>query len=74
METYACQLCGGDMEAGFLLDHSYGETLQEQWVEGEPRPSIWTGLKLKGATRYTVTTYRCTACGHLESFALEVVK
>jgi hypothetical protein len=74
MDGYQCKLCDGNMEPGFVLDHAYGQTLQEEWVEGEPQQSFWTGLKLKGATRYKVTTYRCAACGHLESFAVEATQ
>ena len=41
----------------------------EKWVEGEPQYSIWTGLKLRGKERLPVTTYRCSRCGFLESYA-----
>jgi hypothetical protein len=57
------------MEAGFVLDQAHGAVAQSSWVDGPPERSIWTGLKLKGHQRLPVTTYRCTACGYLESYA-----
>jgi dienelactone hydrolase len=38
-------------------------------VEGRPEASIWTGLKIKGKRRIPVRTFRCEACGYLESYA-----
>ena len=71
MEDRQCRLCQAPMQAGFLADQTYGGTLQEHWVEGPPRQSIWGSLKMGGTTRYKVITFRCTACGYLESFAIE---
>ena len=42
------------MEPGFILDESYGKRGRAKWVEGEPRSSIWTGLKLRGKERLTL--------------------
>ena len=57
------------MEAGFVVDHTYGAVAQSEWASGEPNYSIWTGVKMKGVTRYSVLTYRCSKCGYLESYA-----
>jgi hypothetical protein len=57
------------MEEGFVLDHAHGATLQASWVEGQPRKSFWTGLKLRGTVQIPVTTNRCHRCGYLESYA-----
>jgi hypothetical protein len=56
-------------EPGFVLDQTQGGYRPSAWVEGAPEPSFWTGLKLKGHERLPVTTYRCTGCGYLESYA-----
>ena len=64
-----CPKCSGRMEEGFLLDCTHGGTLQATWVDGSPTRSFWTGIKLKGKERLPVTTFRCTKCGYLESFA-----
>jgi hypothetical protein len=56
------ELFEGDMEAGFVPDSRLGAE-----VPG-PRPSFLkrlVGYKMK----IPITTYRCTACGHLESVA-----
>ena len=68
----ACAKCGQLMEAGFVLDRAQGAVAQSSWVDGTPTPSIWTGLKLKGHQLVPVTTYRCTKCGYLESYAASV--
>ena len=57
------------MEAGYTIDVGYGTKAVPKWVAGEPRKSIWTGLKLAGKDQFEVTTYRCRRCGYLESYA-----
>jgi predicted nucleic-acid-binding Zn-ribbon protein len=69
MKPRNCPKCSKAMEEGFIVDHTHGGFTQAQWVEGEPRPSFWTGLKLGGTPRHPVTTYCCTKCGYLESYA-----
>ena len=65
-----CGKCGSGMEAGYVLDHEGHRTgTQSAWIEGAPEPSFWTGVKQKGHQRLPVTTYRCSACGYLESYA-----
>jgi predicted RNA-binding Zn-ribbon protein involved in translation (DUF1610 family) len=67
--TY-CPRCGGSMEVGFLMDASVARGYAEptRWAEGQPIPSIWSGVKNK--VRRRVDTYRCTECGYLESYAV----
>jgi hypothetical protein len=70
-----CHRCRGTMEPGYLLDRSHRSTLAEpRWVEGTPEHSFWTGLKTKGREVLAVTTFRCTKCGYLESYATERAK
>lgn len=64
-----CPKCGRAMEAGYVLDYTHGAMAQSSWVEGAPERSFWTGLKIKGHEKLPVTTYRCTHCGYLESYA-----
>jgi predicted nucleic-acid-binding Zn-ribbon protein len=64
-----CPKCGQVMEPGFVLDRGPGGVAQESWVDGAPVPSNWTGLKVKAHQLVPVTTYRCTGCGYLESYA-----
>ena len=64
-----CPKCRGSMEQGYVADETYGERRQSTWVGGPPEPSFWTGLKMRGKERVPITTYRCSGCGYLESYA-----
>ena len=65
-----CLRCRGPLEPGFVLDRGHHHSANtQQWVEGAPEKSFWTGLKTKGRESYEVLTYRCERCGHLEGFA-----
>ncbi len=66
-----CARCGGAAEEGFLVDTDRGGVKQERWIAGPPEPSSWQLTKTKGKACFLVATYRCTACGHLSSFATE---
>jgi hypothetical protein len=74
MPEPVCPKCQSRMEAGFVLDNTYGMVTQAEWAEGEPKYSIWTGIRMKGRERHPVTTYRCPKCAYLESYAREVEK
>lgn len=71
-EELACARCGAKMEEGFMLDRGgYNYPGEQQWVEGAPQRSFWTGLKLDEERLFKVVTYRCVGCGRLESYARE---
>jgi hypothetical protein len=65
-----CPKCESPMAEGFRLgfEHNAGQT-NEQWIEGRPTPSFWTGVKTRGRTVLDVTTWRCAGCGFLDSYA-----
>jgi hypothetical protein len=71
MAAFTCTKCGSEMDAGFVLDKAVGESYAAapEWAEGVPERSFWTGIKMRGRERHPVVTYRCVACGYLESFA-----
>jgi hypothetical protein len=69
MADRTCPKCAGGLEEGFTLDHNYDQHQQAAWVEGQPQQSYWTGLKAPRAKQHSITTYRCTRCGYLESYA-----
>jgi len=59
------------MEEGFLLEKGdLGISSPETWVGGKPDKRLISGVSLKGKTLYEVVTYRCIACGYLDSYAL----
>jgi len=53
------------MEDGFIPDSQLGP---EFWVPG-PRPSSFWKKMLGYKNSVPITTYRCTKCGALESYA-----
>lgn len=70
MNEPSCLRCQTRMEEGFVIDHShYDIPRNQEWAEGEPLRSWWSGLKLKGRERHAVRTFRCPKCGYLESYA-----
>ena len=67
-----CLRCRGPMEPGFLLDrHHHSQAGTQQWIEGEPERSFWTGIKTRGKEKVPVRTFRCERCGYLEAYASE---
>jgi hypothetical protein len=69
--SYQCSKCKSDMEEGFLLEKGDGGILSsETWVAGKPEKSLFFGVSLKGKAVYDIKTFRCIACGYLDSFAL----
>lgn len=64
-----CPRCAGAFEPGLVIDQGYGVKVQSQWRAGEPTASFWLGQRLGHGDPYPITTYRCTGCGYLESYA-----
>jgi len=59
------------MEVGYTVKMTRSTFLPTLWVEGEPERSFWTMTKIKGKLNRPVVSYRCRACGFLESYASE---
>jgi hypothetical protein len=60
------------MTEGFVVDATYGSMAVASWVEGAPRKSLWTGVKLRGRPRSEIAAWRCTRCGFVEHYAASV--
>lgn len=69
MPSGRCPKCDGSMTDGFILDESHGWLGVSTWQAGEPRKSIWTGIKRSKADQLKISTRRCERCGYLESYA-----
>ena len=71
MKVERCLRCDGSLEKGFMIDRGdYHVKEQAQWASGEPNASFWRSSAVKsGEKTMEVVTYRCSACGRLESFA-----
>lgn len=70
-QSKQCPKCSGSMAEGFTVDATHGGAAVSSWVEGAPRKSMWTGLKLTGMSRSDIATWRCSRCGFLEHYATE---
>jgi hypothetical protein len=58
------------MTEGFVIDHGdYGSAHVSTYQAGEPRKSIWTGLKQDKKEQFEIVTLRCERCGYLENYA-----
>ena len=57
------------METGFIVDEGYGTRTVSRWFRGEPRTGFFGILKVRRKEAVDVSTYRCSRCGYLESYA-----
>jgi hypothetical protein len=65
-----CPKCKGGMEEGYILDLGHSGYRQiASWISGPPEKGGWLGLKIKDRQQLMLRTFRCTACGYLESYA-----
>lgn len=69
MNDGRCPKCRGEMVRGFVPDVMYGGARVEQWYEGLPQTSFWTGTKVERGAGIPIGVFRCTGCGYLEFFA-----
>jgi hypothetical protein len=68
-----CLRCQSLMERGWLAEWSDSPSGPARWVSDDPElRRFWTGQllpRLTGKTVLASSTYRCTRCGYLESYA-----
>jgi hypothetical protein len=41
------------------------------WQSGEPKKSIWVGVKTSKKDQLEIASFRCDRCGYLEQYALK---
>ena len=69
-KTMRCPKCNREMAQGFIVDfHAGGQRLVSNWVEGAPEKSFWHRTDAPADRSVPVGTFRCSACGFLESYA-----
>jgi ribosomal protein L37E len=73
MQTPKCFRCGNEMEE-VLLDAFSGGTQVATWIAGAPEHGMLGGVKFRGKKAFVPRTFRCIACGFLESYALGEVQ
>lgn len=59
------------MEKGFIADWTEGNVKVSRWLAGEPVSGWFVEVKPQLNSQWKVTTYRCSKCGFLESYALD---
>ena len=64
----SCPKCQQSMRRGFIPDRSPDVVYGSLWVEGEPKPGF-SGINVPQELSLPFATYRCVACGFLESYA-----
>ena len=64
-----CPKCQARMEEGYVVDSVDAKWAVSTWVEGAPEKSLWTGLRVKQRRVLNTESWRCTACGYLETYA-----
>ena len=66
-----CPRCDGSMSPGFIVDKADRSASVSSWQPGEPRKSLWFGVKQSKKEQIEMTTMRCERCGYLEHYALK---
>jgi len=65
-----CVRCDKPMVEGYLAGPWMSQPRQIQtWVKGRPMTPADFSIKGKGAKPLVITSWRCAACGLLESYA-----
>jgi hypothetical protein len=57
------------MVQGFVAEFTYGNTSVEAWSAGPPKKEWLIGVRVSPVGRLPIATFRCEACGYLESYA-----
>ena len=71
-EAIRCPKCNGVMVQGWIIDMKGREfNCVSNWVEGAPGKPSWFGSIVPAPAEkcIPVGTFRCSACGFLESYA-----
>jgi RNase P subunit RPR2 len=64
-----CPKCQSSMVEGIILDKDHGGSRVSAWVEGLPDRGFFGNVRLRGRKPVEITSWRCTRCGFLESYA-----
>ncbi len=68
-----CSKCNGEMEIGFGADVDHNYVRPARWLKGPPQKGWWGGVKTSGLECRRIDYWRCTRCGLLEAYAVEIV-
>lgn len=65
---FKCSKCSGEMQEGLVVDLNYAGILPSMWVEHQNSASAGS-VTADGKKKVKTITYRCSTCGHLDSYA-----
>ncbi|MFY9345290.1 MAG: hypothetical protein WAT39_22560 [Planctomycetota bacterium] len=68
-KMHRCPKCGSPMQQGFVIDNNENSRFVSHWAAGAPRETFWTGTRRPEQEPIPIGTFRCAACGFLESYA-----
>ena len=71
MDSVNCAKCGTAMELGYVPDRNLGWYDPPKWFPGPLRIAALRGVAKSKSTPLYVVSYRCPACGYLESYAFK---
>jgi len=66
-----CPKCGELMDAGFTAARSDSSATLNYWFDGKPEKGFFGAMRTSGKKQIPVQTFRCPACGYLETYALD---
>ena len=81
MASLTCPKCQAEMQEGFIPEFAHANRVfVSRWVAGSPPDrgprkgtaahfGFWWGISLGRKPLQPIVTYRCLACGYLESYA-----
>lgn len=69
-EILNCPKCKGIMENGFVVDYTHGGVAKQSvWSKGPIKYDFWNLWIGAVKESLKISSYRCTSCGYLESYA-----
>jgi hypothetical protein len=69
MSSPTCPKCRTEMQEGFIPDRAQYHVFVNSWLAGRPELRFLGGIQFRRRDLRPIVTYRCPACGYLESFA-----
>lgn len=64
-----CPKCDAEMIQGYISDYGHGQIRQSRWAAGLPKKGWFPGNTKRPSEETAIGTFRCVACGYLESYA-----
>lgn len=66
---FKCSKCSSEMQAGLVVDLNYAGIIRSMWVDEQAGNGASPETVMSGKRKVKTTTYRCSNCGYLDSYA-----